>query len=86
MRTAQLSFAAGTIVLFTCLSLAQAYTAQDYPYANILREGLHIMGWVAMWRPIDIFLYSWWPQVEMRRLFVKLSEVPVQFKFNDQPS
>ncbi len=20
-----------------------------------------IIGWVAMWRPIEIFLYDWWP-------------------------
>jgi len=23
------------------------------------REGLTICGWVAMWRPLEIFLYSW---------------------------
>lgn len=85
MRTAQFSFVAGLIVLFTCLSLAKAYAAQQYPYAEIIREGLHILGWVAMWRPIDIFLYSWWPQVEMRKLFLRLAEVPVDFKFTEKP-
>src|SRR5262245_60822387 len=29
--------------------------------ADILREGLLIGGWVAMWRPMEIFLYDWWP-------------------------
>lgn len=85
MRTAQYSFAAGIVVLFGCLSLAQAYVAQNYPYAAIIREGLHIMGWVAMWRPIDIFLYSWWPQVEMQKLFLKLAEAPITFKFSERP-
>ncbi|NJR32222.1 MAG: hypothetical protein HC778_04425 [Chamaesiphon sp. CSU_1_12] len=28
---------------------------------KILHEGLFIVGWVAMWRPIEIFLYDWVP-------------------------
>ena len=28
---------------------------------EILRESLLIGGWVAMWRPLEIFLYDWWP-------------------------
>jgi hypothetical protein len=27
--------------------------------ADILKEGLLIGGWVAMWRPMEIFLYDW---------------------------
>ena len=27
----------------------------------LLREGLLIGGWVAMRRPLEIFLYDWWP-------------------------
>jgi len=27
----------------------------------VLGEGLVIGGWVAMWRPIEILLYDWWP-------------------------
>jgi hypothetical protein len=83
MRRAQFSFFAGLVVLFACLTMAQAYTAKEYPYSAIIGEGLHILGWVAMWRPIDIFLYSWWPQVEMRKLFTRLSTVPVDFKFTE---
>jgi hypothetical protein len=29
--------------------------------AQILQEGLLIGGWVARWRPMEIFLYDWWP-------------------------
>jgi hypothetical protein len=28
---------------------------------EILRESLLIGGWVAMWRPLEVFLYDWWP-------------------------
>lgn len=28
---------------------------------TIARESLTIVGWVAMWRPMQLFLYDWWP-------------------------
>jgi hypothetical protein len=31
------------------------------PLVAVLRENLLVGGWVAMWRPIEIFLYDWWP-------------------------
>lgn len=37
-------------------------------FSQILHEGLVITGWVAMWRPLEILLYEWWPHVEQRRL------------------
>ena len=30
-------------------------------WARSSRESLLIGGWVAMWRPLEIFLYDWWP-------------------------
>ena len=43
----------------------------------ILREGLLICGWVAMWRPLEIFLYDWWPIRAQARLFDRLADMPV---------
>jgi hypothetical protein len=45
-----------------------------------LREGLIILGWVALWRPIDVFLYSWWPELEKKKYYQKLSRIGVEFK------
>jgi len=42
------------------------------------RESLTIAGWVAMWHPMQIFLYDWWPLLNTRRLFEKLGRVPVE--------
>lgn len=46
--------------------------------AQALAEGLLILGWVAMWRPIQIFLYDWWPIRNRARLFAKLAATPVE--------
>jgi hypothetical protein len=45
---------------------------------EILRESLLIGGWVAMWRPLEIFLYEWWPILAEARLFDRLSAMPVR--------
>ncbi|WP_415176918.1 hypothetical protein [Porticoccus sp.] len=46
-------------------------------FAELLSEGLMIGGWVAMWRPMEIFLYRWWPIVRRRRTYIRLAEMPV---------
>lgn len=44
----------------------------------ILRESLLIGGWVAMWRPMEIFLYDWWPVMARIRNFDRLANMPVR--------
>lgn len=36
---------------------------------ELLREGLVICGWVAMWRPLEILLCGWWPILTEARLY-----------------
>ena len=47
-------------------------------FTKVLSESLVIAGWVAMWRPIEVFLYEWWPIRGEARLYVTLSEIPVR--------
>jgi len=46
--------------------------------AKLLREGFVIAGWVAMWRPLEIFLYDWWPILGEQRVNDRLSRIDVQ--------
>jgi hypothetical protein len=46
--------------------------------ADIARESLLIGGWVAMWRPLEIFLYDWWPISAEARLFDRLGRLSVR--------
>ncbi len=54
--------------------------ASAFALASILKESLTIGGWVAMWRPLEIFLYDWWPLTARRRVLRKLSAAPVKLK------
>jgi hypothetical protein len=47
-------------------------------YAWLLKESLVIGGWVALWRPLEIFLYDWWPILAEARLYDRLSEMDVR--------
>lgn len=49
---------------------------------ELLREGLVICGWVAMWRPLEIFLYGWWPIRAQARFYDRLGEMPVRVAYN----
>jgi hypothetical protein len=50
-------------------------------FAEVLREGFVIGGWVAMWRPLEVFLYDWWPIRAEARLFSRLSTMPVTIEY-----
>ena len=53
---------------------------------EILRESLLIGGWVAMWRPMEIFLYDWWPIRADARLYERLAAMPVRVTSGMRPS
>ena len=74
----------GVTVLAVFLSLAgltQALPAG--PVRDILREGLVITGWVAMWRPLEVILYDWHPLVDERRQVQRLLDAPVDVRYGD---
>jgi len=47
-------------------------------YATIIEESFIIGGWVALWRPLEIFLYDWWPILSEARLFDRLGRMRVE--------
>lgn len=38
-------------------------------FSGVIQESLLIGGWVAMWRPLEVFLYDWWPIRREARLY-----------------
>jgi hypothetical protein len=65
---------------FLALCLVGADYLAQYafnPYLRVLKESLTIGGWVAMWRPMQIFLYDWWPLVRRGRIYRNLARAIV---------
>jgi hypothetical protein len=80
IRRGFVSLAIGAVflsVLFISAHLISQLMGES-PWGALLREGLLIVGWVAMWRPLEIFLYDWWPIVGERRLYDRLSRIDVR--------
>jgi len=79
LRTGLLSLAIGGGFLMLCIGLRRIVVATwTSAAAEIVAEGLLISGWVAMWRPIQIFLYDWWPIRRSARLYARLAAIPVE--------
>lgn len=54
--------AIGVLFLTSCLLLSRLVGGlPPNQFAEVVRESLIIVGWVAMWRPLEIYLYDWWP-------------------------
>jgi hypothetical protein len=51
--------------------------------SEVIREGFLIGGWVAMWRPLEVFLYDWWPIRAEGRLLKRLSTMPVRIEYKE---
>ncbi len=70
-----ISLLIGLVFLAVCLSLRTSLAARGS--SAILTEGLLILGWVGLWRPIEIFLYDWWPIRRRQRRFEALARAPL---------
>lgn len=75
------TLAIGLAFLFVCIALRQLiFSDGDSTAYQIVAEGLLISGWVAMWRPLQVFLYDWWPIRRNCRLYEKLARLPVELR------
>ncbi|MBM3514496.1 MAG: hypothetical protein FJX59_12410 [Alphaproteobacteria bacterium] len=79
LRTGGASLAIGLSFLFVCLLLRQLFLGNGAGGA-VIAEGLLILGWVALWRPLEIALYDWWPIARQKKLFTAMKSVPVACK------
>ena len=79
LRDGRTSLLIGLTFLAACLFTA-GFLAETHRAWSIVREGLTIAGWVAMWRPMEIYLYDWWPLRRRAQILAKLSHMDVQMR------
>lgn len=79
MRQGRTSLFIGLSFLVVCISLQRlVLNLGDNSFWPIIAEGLNICGWVAMWRPIQVFLYEWWAVLRMRRVYEKIRDMKIE--------
>ncbi len=81
LKQGRTSLVIGLIFLGACLLASEVLPRQEPRSVWIIaRESLTIAGWVAMWQPIRIFLYDWWPVLRLGHLYEKLSRMRVEVR------
>lgn len=81
MQDGRRSLLVGVIFLAACLAIGNLLLGtRPGTFPAIEREGLTIAGWVAMWRPMEIYLYNWWPLYRRQKILKKLSLMPVEVR------
>ena len=78
-RIGRLSLAIGVTVLVVCVSIVSTLirSTSSNQFLRIFEEGTVILGWVANWKPIEIFLYDWWPIKQRKVLYQRLAQATV---------
>jgi hypothetical protein len=86
MRQGRFALVVGSLFLVFCLSTREAVESlQASFWSRLLSEGLLITGWVAMWRPVEIILYTWWPSLRMRQVYEKLMKMDIEVRTRTLP-
>ena len=79
LKDGRQSLIIGVLFLAACLTAGHAIGGESSgTFRGIARESLTIAGWVAMWRPMQIYLYDWWPLRRRGRIYKKLSRMKVE--------
>src|SRR6266852_2411214 len=83
LRVGRTSLVIGLVALAAAIGLGDflATLLRGSRVGEVVRESLTIGGWVSMWRPLEVFLYDWWPIRNEARLSDRLSAMPVCIRY-----
>jgi len=79
LRRGRTSLVAGVAFLAACMGAgALALEFMDPTWGSFIELGLQIVGWVAMWRPLETYLYDLWPVRSEVKLLDRLARMRVR--------
>ncbi|MEQ1872775.1 MAG: hypothetical protein ABL953_03525 [Ilumatobacteraceae bacterium] len=79
LRRGRFSLLIGIVAIAGFNTASRAIGASENPVIEVIHEGLAVLGWVSMWKPLEILLYDWWPIRRERRACRRLAESTVTF-------
>jgi hypothetical protein len=88
-REGRKSLPVGLFFLSVCVVLAYLIQTEEL-FPGLAKffvvEGLYIIGWVSMWKPVEVFLYEWWPYRRRVRVYRYMSTLDVVIANGNQAS
>jgi hypothetical protein len=75
MRVSEIALLAGVVVFSVCTSLRGLLQGTRHLLPPGVEEGLIILAWIALWRPIEMLAYGWLPLYRRQRLYQRLGHV-----------
>ncbi|HKS36514.1 MAG TPA: hypothetical protein VJW76_04950 [Verrucomicrobiae bacterium] len=81
MKQGRLSLLVGLSFAAACFLVIELFVSRKTSaVSGFFKEGLIIAGWVALWRPLEIYLYEWWPLRRRGQILDKLSRMAVEVR------
>jgi hypothetical protein len=79
-RTGQIALVLGLVLLVALLSLSELLDGSSSRVVRALREGLAILSWVVMWRPVEALIYDWLPIRRESKIMRRLHDAPTEVR------
>ena len=79
LREGRISLLIGLVAITSLNGASRLIGSSTHPFLEVMHDGLGILGWVSMWKPMEILLYAWWPVRRERRACRRLAESTVVF-------
>jgi hypothetical protein len=74
-RAAAIGFVVWSFCLFLAWHIPNVFPVR--PLTHIVQQSFVILGWVAMWKPVEIILYDWLSPSRRQRLLRRLSAAEI---------
>jgi len=85
-RTGQVSLLLALALVVVLQMLAQlVFELPETSVRNAVREGLVVLSWVVLWRPIDLLIYEWIPVHRRRTLLQRLRIAAIDVRQGSGP-
>ena len=82
MRIGRFALFCGLLTLAACSALRSLLSVHAEPLARFFSEGLLILSWVALWRPIEMLMFERRKARDERRRLELLAAVPIAFVYS----
>jgi hypothetical protein len=73
----------GFVALAIAIGESIAASIRDARTAQLVADSFVIGAWVALWHPLNIFLFEWWPLRREAVMYDRLSMMPVEVVVDD---